>query len=63
MSAFSDFPVPADFPTFMGHEKIVEYFESFAKHYDLIKEIKFKHKVTDLSLNDDFDLTGKWKVR
>ncbi|KAB2079943.1 hypothetical protein ES319_A05G036500v1 [Gossypium barbadense] len=46
---FSDFPWPnRDDPSFPTHVEVVDYLESYAKHFDLLKFVKFNSKVMEL---------------
>ncbi|KAE8721992.1 putative flavin-containing monooxygenase 1 [Hibiscus syriacus] len=46
---FSDFSWPnRDDPSFPTHVEIVDYLESYAKHFDVLKFVKFNSKVTEL---------------
>ncbi|XVE97850.1 hypothetical protein REPUB_Repub03eG0054400 [Reevesia pubescens] len=46
---FSDFPWPnRDDPTFPSHVEILDYLESYAKHFDVLKFVKFNSKVMEL---------------
>ncbi|XP_022756406.1 probable flavin-containing monooxygenase 1 [Durio zibethinus] len=46
---FSDFPWPnRDDPTFPSHVEILDYLESYAKHFDVLKFVKFNSKVVEL---------------
>lgn len=42
MMAYSDFPVPADYPNYMHHSKILDYFRMYAEHFKLIQHIHFQ---------------------
>ncbi|KAM6264022.1 dimethylaniline monooxygenase [N-oxide-forming] 4-like isoform 2-T4 [Spheniscus humboldti] len=42
MSCFSDFPCPEDFPSFLPHGLLLEYFRMYAQHFDLLRHIHFK---------------------
>lgn len=42
MMCFSDFPIPDDFPNYMHNSKIMEYFRTYAKHFDLLNYVRFK---------------------
>lgn len=42
MSCFSDFPCPEDFPSFLPHSLLLEYFRMYAQHFDLLRHIRFK---------------------
>lgn len=62
MMAFSDFPIPVDFPPFMPHSKVLEYFRMYASHFNLLKLIKFNTKVVSLKQTADHIDTGCWVV-
>lgn len=42
MSCFSDFPFPEDFPNYLHHTLLLEYFRMYAQHFDLLRHIRFK---------------------
>lgn len=42
MMCFSDFPIPDDFPNYMHHSKIMEYFRMYARRFDLLRHIRFR---------------------
>jgi len=62
MSAFSDFPPPAEFPNYMHNSLMHEYFELYAKNFNLKRYIKFKHEILSVKQAKDFDATGCWNV-
>ena len=62
MMAFSDFPIPADFPPFMPHHKVLEYFRLYAKHFKLLDRIQFDTKVISVEQTDCHGRTGCWTV-
>jgi hypothetical protein len=39
---YSDFPMPADYPDYAGHEQIARYFEAYAEAFDLRPSIRFQ---------------------
>uniref|UniRef100_A0A8C8BM32 Flavin-containing monooxygenase n=1 Tax=Otus sunia TaxID=257818 RepID=A0A8C8BM32_9STRI len=61
MSCFSDFPCPEDFPSFLPHSLVLEYFRMYAQHFDLLRHIRFK---VTLSVRKrlDFATSGQWEV-
>lgn len=63
LSAFSDYPPPTEFPNYMHNSKMIKYIEMYAKEFDLVKYIKFEHKVESVVPTDDFDETGRWRVK
>ncbi|XP_054837409.1 flavin-containing monooxygenase 3-like [Eublepharis macularius] len=62
MTCFSDFPFPEDFPNYLHNTKLQEYIQMFAKHFDLVKYIKFKTLVIRVKKRPDFTITGQWDV-
>lgn len=42
MSCFSDFPFPGDFPNYLPHSLVLEYFRMYARHFDLLRHIRFQ---------------------
>lgn len=54
MSAYTDFPMPADYPDYPSHAQVLRYFESYAEHFGLLKYIQFStsvHKAEQLAEN------------
>lgn len=41
LTSFSDFPMPDEYPHFIGHEKYFEYLQAYTRHFDLKRHIKF----------------------
>ncbi|XP_063808726.1 flavin-containing monooxygenase 5-like [Pseudophryne corroboree] len=42
MMCYSDFPIPEEFPNYMHNSKIMDYFQMYAKNFNLLKHIQFK---------------------
>lgn len=42
MMCYSDFPIPSDYPNYMHHSKILNYFRMYADHFKLLKYIRFQ---------------------
>ncbi|KAJ6439037.1 dimethylaniline monooxygenase 2 [Purpureocillium lavendulum] len=42
ISGFSDFPIPRDFPCYMTGAQVAEYFQAYARHFELESHIRFK---------------------
>ncbi len=51
--AYSDFPMPDDYPMFPHHSDIIEYFENYVEHFKLREHITFNTSVTDVIRNSD----------
>ncbi|CAD5207776.1 unnamed protein product [Bursaphelenchus xylophilus] len=62
MSAYSDFPPPLDFPWFMTNQRMHQYLQLYAKHHDILKNVRFNHRVTRVERTPDFEETGEWAV-
>ena len=62
MMAFSDFPPPNHFPTFLPHKNVLEYFRLYADNFGLLKHIHFNTSVQTITKCPDFDQTGQWNV-
>lgn len=60
MMCFSDFPIPKEFPPFMHNTKVMEYFHMYAKHFDLLKYVRFQSKVLTVRKSEDHKETGNW---
>lgn len=43
--AFSDFPMPDDYPAYPHHSQIFAYFQAYARHFDLYPHIIFGRRV------------------
>jgi len=56
-TAYADFPMPEDWPAYPGHERVSEYFKSFAKHFDLTPSIRFNTGVRTIEHRD-----GTWRA-
>ncbi len=50
-TAFADFPMPEDWPAYPGHAQVLDYFKSFAKHFDLYPLISFNTDVQKIVAN------------
>ncbi|XP_066479071.1 putative dimethylaniline monooxygenase [N-oxide-forming] 6 [Tiliqua scincoides] len=62
MMCYPDFPFPEDFPNYLHNSKLQEYILMFAKHFDLVKYIKFKTLVINIKKNPNFSVTGQWDI-
>ncbi|NXL86424.1 FMO2 monooxygenase, partial [Alectura lathami] len=62
MSCFSDFPCPEDFPSFLPHSLLLEYFCMYARHFQLLRHIRFKTTALSVRKRPDFDSSGQWEV-
>ncbi|PKK27230.1 flavin containing monooxygenase 4 [Columba livia] len=62
MSCFSDFPFPEDFPNYLPHSLLLEYFRMYAQHFDLLRYIHFKTTAVSVRKRPDFAASGQWEV-
>ncbi|XP_069378426.1 flavin-containing monooxygenase 5-like isoform X1 [Paralichthys olivaceus] len=62
MMCYSDFPIPADYPNYMHHAKILKYFRMYADHFKLLQHIQFQTLVKSVRQRPDFSRTGQWEV-
>jgi len=58
LSQYMDFPMPNDYPDYPSHWQLAEYFQSYAKHFDLYPLIQFNTLVESCRLQDE----GNWAV-
>lgn len=58
-SEYEDFPMPDDYPDYPNHRQLQAYFESYAKHFGVMKQIRFETTVEHISRNNE----GQWDVR
>lgn len=45
MSRFSDFAFPDDYPEYPGHAQMADWFEQYARHFDVLDRIEFDASV------------------
>lgn len=62
LTSFSDFPPPKEFPNYMHNSMMFKYLQLYAEKFDLIRRIKFQHRVERVIPTDDYDSTGRWKI-
>ena len=70
MMQFSDFPIPKgiitvilDWPRFLPHQKVQEYLEMYAEHFDLKRHIKFGRSVESVQQEIiDGKETLRWEI-
>ncbi|TSK58148.1 Dimethylaniline monooxygenase [N-oxide-forming] 5 [Bagarius yarrelli] len=62
MMCFSDFPMPGHYPNYMHHSTLLDYLRLYAKHFNLLKYIKFQTTVLSVRQSNDFSNTGQWEV-
>lgn len=50
MFAFSDFPIPSDWPNWMHHSLVCRYLKLYAEHFGLISSIQLNTKIEKVKL-------------
>ncbi len=57
-SEFEDFPMPHHYPDYPSHRLVLDYFQSYAEHFNLIKYIRFNTQVLNaVPINHN-----QWKI-
>uniref|UniRef100_A0A8C6TAZ4 Flavin-containing monooxygenase n=1 Tax=Neogobius melanostomus TaxID=47308 RepID=A0A8C6TAZ4_9GOBI len=62
MMCYSDFPIPADYPNYMHHSKIQNYFRMYAEHFKLLQYVRFQTAVKHVRKRPDFTRSGQWEL-
>ncbi len=60
MMAFSDFPPPEHFATFMHNTKVWEYFMMYAEKFDLLRHIQYNIEVLSVKKHQEFTKNGRY---
>ena len=55
--AYSDYPMPADYPMFPHHSHIIQYFDDYVDNFNIRSDIQFNTEVKDVSRNADGSFT------
>jgi dimethylaniline monooxygenase (N-oxide forming) len=55
--AYSDYPMPSDYPMFPHHSHIIQYFDDYVNHFNIRSDIQFNTEVLDVSRNADGSFT------
>jgi hypothetical protein len=58
-SEYEDFPFPADTPDYPHHSHLRQYFQGYARHFDVLPRIRFGTEVLSAGRDDQ----GRWQVR
>lgn len=58
--AYSDYPMPADYPMFPHHSQIARYFDAYVDHFGFRDKITFNTAVENVSRNGQ---SGRYRVR
>jgi cation diffusion facilitator CzcD-associated flavoprotein CzcO len=57
--AYSDYPMPADYPMFPHHSHIIQYFDDYVDHFGIRQDIQFNTEVQDVTHNENGSYTVK----
>ncbi|MDH5423189.1 MAG: NAD(P)-binding domain-containing protein, partial [Acidimicrobiia bacterium] len=57
--AYSDFPMPADYPAYPHHSQVFDYFNAYVDHFQLRDRVTFNTEVVSVVAVAD----GRWSVR
>lgn len=57
-SEYEDFPMPDDYPDYPRHDRLLAYFEAYARHFGVYEHILFEHSVEKISR----EANGQWRV-
>lgn len=57
--AYSDFPMPDNYPVYPHHSQIIDYFDAYVDHFGFRDHIRFNTEVTRVTP----DGQGGWRVR
>lgn len=57
-SQYDDFSMPEDYPDYPGHKQLADYFQAYAREFNLYPHIQFQTLVKSCERNAD----GKWVV-
>jgi dimethylaniline monooxygenase (N-oxide forming) len=56
--AYSDFPMPADYPDFPRHDQVAAYFDAYVERFGFRERIRFETAVEHAAREDD----GTWRL-
>ncbi|KAF9904097.1 Cyclopentanone 1,2-monooxygenase (CPMO) [Linnemannia zychae] len=61
LMAYSDFPIPLDWPTYLPNTKVALYLDKYAERFDLKRHIRFSTQVVEVKeLHDE---QKRWSIR
>ena len=61
--AYSDYPMPTDYPMFPHHSQIIRYFDSYVDHFGFRDHITFRTEVTDVIKTTGTDGKQTYRIR
>lgn len=63
MTAYSDFPPLDETANYMHNVEMFAYLRRYADHFNLLRHIKFGHRVLNIERSKNFVDTERWTVR
>jgi dimethylaniline monooxygenase (N-oxide forming) len=51
--AYSDYPMPEEYPMFPHHSHIINYFDDYVNHFGIRQDIQFNTEVKNVTRNED----------
>ena len=51
--AYSDYPMPVDYPMFPHHSHIINYFDNYVNHFGILENIQFNTEVKNVTRNNN----------
>lgn len=60
MMCYPDFPFPEDHPNYMHNARLQQYIRDYAKHFDLLRHIRFKVGASEKILWDNTQGKKMW---
>ncbi|XP_055332961.1 uncharacterized protein LOC129584695 [Paramacrobiotus metropolitanus] len=63
LTGYPDFPFPKQDESYVKREMVVQYYHKYAKHFDLLRLIKFRHQVSFVKpIRDASGKVRKWHL-
>ena len=53
LTEYTDFPMPADYPDYPSHEQVLAYFNAYARHFAIERDIQLNTEVTRVEPVED----------
>lgn len=65
VSCYSDFPMPKEWPNYLPQQNYLEYFQMYAREFELEERIRFEADVLSVEPTSDSkaDQNARWRVR
>ncbi|BFZ05636.1 hypothetical protein BsWGS_08676 [Bradybaena similaris] len=63
MMTYSDFSVPENYPNYMHHTQVHEYFKLYTEHFGLEQHINYHEEVLYVKKAEDYVQSGRWEIK